>query len=137
MDFRTRYAEFLESLDAIAETHDELTDTEVRERLREVIDYHFVWDRPVGDDFPRCYAMFSDEGDAAVAAAVRAFVIEAAALARDEGIEPGTARHAAIEDPAILTAAGNLYDEYLGSEDEPRAPEPPAPDTLYLSDAEP
>ena len=31
MDFRSRYAAFLDELDAIAETHDELFDTEVRE----------------------------------------------------------------------------------------------------------
>ncbi len=136
MDFRSRYAAFLDELDAIAETHDELFDTEVRERLREVIDYHFGWDQPIGEDFPRVFAMFSDTADALVAAAVRSFIEEACALARAEGISTAAARHAAIEDDTLLGDEGGFGD-YLVDTELTDAPVPPASDALYLSDARP
>lgn len=137
MDFRTCYTDFLERLDAIADTCEELTDTEVRERMREVIEYYFVWDQPIDADFPRCYAMFTETADAQVAAAVHEFVVTARRLAQAEGLAPGAARHAAIEDATIETDAGTMYDEYLGSTDAVTAPVPPAADALYLSDANP
>jgi len=48
MHFRKRYVAFLNELSRLAKTHDELTDTDVRERLHEAINYHFVWNKPMG-----------------------------------------------------------------------------------------
>ena len=58
MEFRKRYVAFLNELSKLAKTHDELTDTDVRERLHEVINYHFVWDKPM-KGFPKRFAMMS------------------------------------------------------------------------------
>ena len=40
------------------EDHDELTDTDVREQLHEVINYHLVWDKPM-KGLPKRFAMMS------------------------------------------------------------------------------
>ncbi len=75
--FRKRYVAFLNELSKLAKTHDELTDTDVRERLHEVINYHFVWGKPM-KGFPKRFAMMSTAADRKVAAVVKKFVVDCA-----------------------------------------------------------
>jgi hypothetical protein len=116
MSFRKRYVAFLAELEKIAKTHDELTDTDVRERLHSVINYYFVWNKATKGPFPKRFAMFSAKADALVHKAVREFVVDAVALAEEERIAPGAARHAALEDAAAKTKRGNSYDVFLAQE---------------------
>lgn len=134
MTFDERYTEFLNALEDAALEHDELTDTEVRERMHEVINWYFVWGNPLDAEFPKRYAMFSAEGDKKVAQAVRAFVEDACRIGAD--LQPGAERHAALENFSIETKAGNSYDWFLGSSDKPVPPERPASDSLYGEYAE-
>ena len=113
MDFRKRYVGYLEQLAKIVRKHDELTDTDVRERLRDVINYHFVWGKPM-KTFPKRFDMMSKSGDRAVASATRAFVLDASKFAKQQGLEPGKTRHALIEDPTAKSRMGG-YDVFLGS----------------------
>ena len=120
-DFRKRYVAYLNRLQAIARKHDELTDTDVRERLHEVIDYFVIWGKPL-TGFPKRYAMMSDSADRAVAEATRAFVVDARKLARTRRASRlGAARHALIEDNSAKSRDGNTYDVYLGSTRQGRA----------------
>lgn len=132
MTFDERYTEFLNALEDIEAEHDELTDTDVRERMHEAINWYFVWGHPMDGDFPQRYAMFSQEGDAWVAKAVRAFVEDACKIAAD--LKPGAERHAALENPNIESKAGNSYDWFLGSSDAPVPLQRPAKDSLYGHD---
>ena len=129
MTFASRYTKFLNTLEEISEEYDELTDTDVRERLHEVINWYFIWGKPVDNDFPKLYGMFSPEGDARVARAVRSFVEEASVIAAN--LEFGMERNATIENPEITTESGNSYDLFLGSADVVLPPRKPASDDLY------
>ncbi|HEU5136638.1 MAG TPA: hypothetical protein VFU13_15935 [Steroidobacteraceae bacterium] len=130
MEFGRLYSAYLNRLQVIARSHDELTDTDVRERLHEVINYFFIWDKPQGR-FPKKFAMMSAGADRAVAAATRAFINEALKFARKSGIEAGAARHALIEDDSVKSRNGDAYDVYLGSSPRVQAAKRPAPDSTY------
>ena len=129
MDFDSVYTAFLNALEHIAEEHDELTDTDVRERLREVINYYFVWANPVDDNFPEKYAMFSEEGDALVAQATRRFIEQAQQVASDVAV--GNARNDLLENSEVETEEGAYFDEFIGSTEEALPEEPPASDAVY------
>lgn len=129
MDFDSVYTEFLNALERIAEEYDELTDTDVRERLREVINYYFVWANPVDEHFPQKYAMFSAQGDALVAQATRRFVEQAQQVASNVAV--GNARNDLLESSEVETEEGACFDEFIGSTDEALPEESPASDTVY------
>lgn len=131
MSFRKRYQQFLNDLETVSAKHGELTDTDVRERLYEVLSYYFVWHKPVGKDFPKRYAMFTKAGDRAVAKTTRSFVVEAKKMAGEANIAPGPERHKILEDESIKTAGGNTYDWFLGSSDAPLPEAKPSPDDDY------
>jgi hypothetical protein len=129
MSFLTTFEKYLNQLEDIADEHDELTDTDVRERLYEVINWYFIWGHPIDKHFPRKYAMFSEVGDKLVEKVTRAFIEAANKEAAD--IPVGEARHALIENPDIETKLGETYDLYLGSSDEVLPAERPASDKIY------
>ena len=95
--FRKRYVAFLNELSKLAKTHDELTDTDVRERLHEVINYHFIWGKPM-KGFAKRFAMMSAAADRKVAAVVKKFVVDARRIAENAAVKAGASRHALIED---------------------------------------
>lgn len=129
MGFDFIYTDYLNELEHIAEEHDELTDTDVRERLRDVINYYFVWGNPVDESFPQKYAMFSAEGDALVAQATRNFVEQAQQAASDVAV--GNARNDLLESAEVETEEGASFDEFIGSTDEALPEEEPASDDVY------
>ena len=132
--FRKRYIAFLNDLSRLAKRHDELTDTDVRERLHEVINYHFVWGKPM-KGFPKRFAMMSLPADRALAAIVKKFVDDARRIAEIDAVKVGAARHVLLEDPAAKTRRGESYDVFLGSSDEVRQSDKPAPDSIYAKAA--
>ncbi len=134
MDFDSIYTDYLNELQRIAETHDELTDTDVRERLRLTLNYYFVWDNALDTAFPQKYAMFSAEGDALVAQATKAFIEQAQQATVD--VAPGDARNALLENSNIETLEGSPYDVFIGSSDETLPEAQPASDAVYGDYAE-
>ena len=130
--FRKRYIAFLNELSRLAKAHDELTDTDVRERLYEVINYHFVWGKAMAG-FPKRFAMMSVAADRALASCVRQFVKDARRLAEDAGIGTGAARHALIEDPSARSRRGETYDVFLGSSEKVLKARKPAPDSRFAT----
>jgi hypothetical protein len=131
MIFLERYIQFLNELESISHNHDELTDTDVRERLREMINYYFVWGNPVGVDFSQRYSMFTPEGDEQVFKAVRSFITEAQAWADNNGIPVGQDRHSLLENQEAITAEGNEYDLFLGFSDDVLSEEKPSSDDIF------
>ncbi len=128
--FRKRYIAFLNELSKLARKHDELTDTEVRERLHEVINYHFVWSKPM-TGFAERYSMMSAAGDRALAPIVKKFVTDARRIADAARIGRGAARHELLQDPAAKSRRGELFDEFLGSSDPVLPARKPTPDSTY------
>lgn len=129
MDFLSVYIEYLNKLESISIEHDEITDTDVRERLHEVINWYFIWGKQLDSSFPEKYAMFSKKGDAKVATATRSFVEKALKIV--ENIPIGQARNDLIEDSNAQTEKGNHYWVFLGSTDEVISAEYPTSDNLY------
>lgn len=129
MEFANIYRGYLNALEEIAEEHEELTDTDVRERLHEVINWYFIWGNPIERDFPLRYSMFSSEGDELVAKATKEFIESARQIVSE--VEIGENRNELIEDFSIETNSGENYDLYLGSAETVLPQEKPASDTVY------
>ena len=70
---------------------------------------NFVWAKPL-DRLPINYAMFSADGDAAVADAVNRFLRAAIPTAEASGVSPGQARLDLLQDHSITTPGGNQFD---------------------------
>ncbi len=103
----------LVSLEKIGEHHEELFDSEVRERIGNAIMDGFIRRRPdseVDNDF----GLFSPEANEAVRSAIVAFLSEANRVC--EGIEFNSFhdRLNAVQDAGVRTNAGNDYDEFFG-----------------------
>lgn len=71
--FEEIYLHYLNELDELSQTYDELTDTDVRERLRDIIDWFFVWGHET-KNFPKRFAMFSSKADKKVRTATLHFI---------------------------------------------------------------
>ena len=129
MTFSEVYTKYLNSLEQIHQKHDEITDTDVRERLHEVINWYFIWGKPLDANFPRRYSMFSAEGDNLVATATQKFIEEALQVASP--IVVGAERHALIEDWSIVVNDGVTFDYFLGSSEDVLPAEKPTDDGIY------
>ncbi|NBI56419.1 hypothetical protein [Photobacterium alginatilyticum] len=129
MNFRAIYEKYLNTLENISNDHEETTDTDVRERLHEVINWYFIWGKSVDSEFPLLYSMFSPEGDALIAQATKNFIEQASEISSK--IPVGAKRNAMIEDSSVLTKSGESYDLYLGSAETVLPAEKPANDDLY------
>jgi hypothetical protein len=115
---------FLDELESIAEKHEEVTDTDVREILHRTLNHFFVWGgRPV-DRLPTDYGMFSTEGNDRVAHAVRTFLERALAVADVQRTPAGKRRLDLLQDPSIRTKSGRQYDDFLGHVESPLPFEP-------------
>jgi hypothetical protein len=125
MTFIGRYIQFLTELEQIDRQHEGLTDTDVRERLHEVINYYFVWGKPIEFDIPRYFFMPTLEGDKALFKVTFSFIIDALVCAGVESLNTAAARHAALEDPSAVAAQENAYWHFLGYSEEIIAPQKP------------
>ena len=119
----TAVAQLFEDLDRIAEEHEELTDTDVREAIHLTLNYYFVWGKP-RDRFPVSFYMFSADGDQLIGGALRRFLDAAEASRELSALPVGQARLDALQDSRIRTQSGRQYDEFMGHLDEPLAARP-------------
>ena len=104
----------LNALDAIAEDHEEVTDTDVRERMRDVVENMLLEPAP-GYVVPDEFGMFEPDGNARVMAALLKFV--AAAKAEAAGLKTRADRLRAFQDEKLTSRDGNYYDDYFGYDD--------------------
>jgi hypothetical protein len=109
---KTALRHALNQLDAIAEEHEEVNDTDVREQIAEAI-YHGFIVQTSSYALPNEFGMFHPAGDAAV----RAVLAEFLSAACSAGISTPQKRLAALQDVSVLSDAGNAYDEYFGHSD--------------------
>jgi hypothetical protein len=112
-----------EQLEQIANEHEELTDTDVREAMHLTLNCYFVWalDR---SQFPRTFGMFSAEGDALVERALRQFLEIAEQSGELSRVPVGQVRLDILQADDIATKGGMQYDEFFGHRDTPLSPDP-------------
>jgi hypothetical protein len=122
----------LNRLDAIAEEHGEVTDTDVREQMYEAVYHGFIVQTP-GYTLPGKFGLFEEDGNTVVRTALSEFIAAACAA----GIAAPADRFAAFQDETVLSDDGNPYDEYFGHSDNfeqltavmspsPKPPPPPS-----------
>jgi hypothetical protein len=104
----------LNAMDKVAEEHEEVGDTAVREQMREAIEKALlapVMRYALPDDF----GMFESKGNARVKAALAKFV-EAAKI-ESGGLTTREDRLRAFQDVDVESRDGSTYDEYFGYDD--------------------
>ena len=104
---------FLERLEFIGESNEELFDTDVRQTMSNVIVDGFVRaeDNHV---FPDEYGMFSAQANSDVKFALEQYVLAANETAKDLNIIEFHDRLAAVQNEQVRTKQGNDYEEFLG-----------------------
>jgi hypothetical protein len=103
---------FLDALESIGVDHEEVYDTDVRERLGEAIERNLI--APGGSvDVPAKLGMFSDEADERVVAALYRYLTAARRRADELGLDEA-ARRTAVWDPEATSTSGATVDEFLG-----------------------
>lgn len=127
MIFQQRYIQFIDELEDISRKHDGVTDTDVRERLREIINYCFVWGNYDELEFPRRFGMPTVEGDFEIFKALNSFVSDTV----DQATEVGQERHSLIEDENVISSEGNEYFYFLGFSELLSEAHKPAPDDFF------
>lgn len=117
----------LDALDRVAEEHDEIYDTDVREQMAEAVMQGWVL-QTEGWELQEDLGLFSDEGNGAVREVLAAF-LESARQGQDaEDLDTPARRLFAFQDPAVKSADGSPYDEYFGHRDALEDPYEPPPD---------
>lgn len=110
---KTALKELLDALDQVCEQHEELGDTDVRERMAEAIEKAFALKEP-GYRLPRRFGMFSRQGDAKVRAALVAFLMHPEVALATRTLETPEARLAAFQDGTVTSSRGSTFDTYFG-----------------------
>jgi hypothetical protein len=103
---------FLDALEAIGAEHEEVYDTDVRERLAAVIEQRLIV-KSSEVDVPDELGMFSPEGNQLVRAALVTYLDEAAPRADALNLDEA-ARRAAVWDGEAVSTNGMPVDEFLG-----------------------
>jgi hypothetical protein len=103
---------FLDALEAVGIEHEEVYDTDVRERLAAVIDQRLITKANV-DDVPDELGMFSPQGNLLVPAALVSYLAEAGTRADELNLDE-RARRAAVWDGEAASSNGMPVDEFLG-----------------------
>ena len=121
---------FLQNLSDISLRFQDVTDTDVREALFRVINFHFIWDLRLPSE-PKRFMMLNPDGDRAVATAVNQFFLQ---LSDSDAslLSPGIERHNFIHNHAVRTDDGLDYERFLGT-GELTPPKVPLP-TLYFTE---
>ena len=110
--------QLLNEFDRIAQTYEEIGDTDVREQIRDALNDGYVTPK---DDFelPETFGMFEPDGNAQVGAALRQFLAAANKIAAQrKNLQTAKGRLRSIQDENVTSDAGTLYDEYWGYVDE-------------------
>ena len=109
---RAALVRFLDALEAIGAEHEEVYDTDVRERLAAVIEQRLIT-KPHDVDVPDELGMFSVEGNRLVREALVSYLAEAAPRADALNLDEA-ARRAAVWDGEAASSNGTPVDEFLG-----------------------
>src|SRR5688572_18661759 len=101
---------FLDALESIGVDHEEVYDTDVRERLAEAIERNLI--APGASvNVPAKLGMFSDEADERVVAALHRYLTDARRRADELGLDEA-ARRTAVWDPEAASTSGATVDEF-------------------------
>ena len=110
--------QLLNEFDRIAQTYEEIGDTDVREQIRVALNDGYVTPKD-GFELPETFGMFEAEGNAQVGAALRQFLAAANKIAAQrKNLQTAKGRLRSIQDENVTSDAGTLYDEYWGYVDE-------------------
>lgn len=112
------------ALERLESSFGELTDTDVTEALAKTLNFYFVWGQVDRRGTPVSYAMFSPEGDAAVARAVDEFLERAKEHLVEFPIPTGQMRHDVLRDLELKTESGSTCERFIGVVDEPLPADP-------------
>lgn len=113
-ELRAALLDLLESLEAIGTEHEEVYDTDVRERMSEAVYKAFLNPVP-GYQLPLEFGMFEPNANAAVRAAISGYVERAAARAAVLALSDPKARLAAFQDEDVMTRGEEQYpDDFFG-----------------------
>ncbi|MEM1117825.1 MAG: hypothetical protein AAF845_03595 [Bacteroidota bacterium] len=104
----------LDALDAVSEEHGEIGDTVVREQMFDTVYAHVVQPHLGAErEVPASFGMFSDAANAAVRAALVAFLADPEVVAVRESAT-AQQRLDAFQNPEVASASGTVYDDYFG-----------------------
>ena len=105
--------QMLDALDEISDQHEELGDTDVRERMAVAIHKSFLLPQ-AGYTLPAKFGMFSKDGNAKVREALRRFLNHPEVVTAAKLLRTPEARLVAFQDVSVTSAKGTHYDEYFG-----------------------
>lgn len=112
--------ELLKRLMTLEESHGEISDTEVRERLDDAVHHGFLIPTP-GYQLPDKFAMYSPEGDRAVRDALAWFLPAASAAALAEGLSTFHERLEAFQNLDVTVGPQQVcYNDFFGWADPKR-----------------
>jgi hypothetical protein len=112
--------QLLRGLDQIFDRHDEVGDTDVRERMFVAILNGFI--KPVkGYKLPAKLGMFSDEGNALVRSVLQEFLAHPEIVVARKRLKSPEDRLNAFQDNDVETAKGTNISEYFGYRSKPVA----------------
>jgi hypothetical protein len=103
----------LEDLDRVSNVSEEISDTDVRERMWEAVEKAFINPRR-GYVLPKEFGMFTQRGNARVREALRLFIQRASLWAGRNRVSSPKARLAAFQDPEVASRKGSHYDDFFG-----------------------
>ncbi|MDR1141258.1 MAG: immunity 26/phosphotriesterase HocA family protein [Planctomycetaceae bacterium] len=107
----------LNRLDTIAQSHGEVTDTDVRDVLHSVVWEGFI-DMKKNYSLPDNFAMFSKSGNKKVRTAIEKFLESVRTLSSEiPALKDKESRFEAFQDIEIQSKEGSTYDEYFGDSD--------------------
>ncbi len=115
----------LNALDKVGEDFEEVTDTAVREQMRDAVEKGLL-DPVPGYQLSDAFGMFEPEGNAKVKVALAKFLTAARAEAEAAGLKTRADRLRAFQDIDVESRDGNTYDEYFGYDDSLEQAEPGA-----------
>lgn len=108
--------QLLDALDELAEGgHDEVTDTDVRERMHEAV-FRTLVDPQADYQLPDEFGMFSPEGNREVKAILSKFITHPE-FADAKKLPSPKERLDVFQDVEVESVGGNTYDEYFGYND--------------------
>ncbi|SRR6266567_2488767 len=110
--------QFLGVLDKIFENHEEVGDTDVREKMYDAIHKGYIKPRS-GYTLPTRFGMFSDRGDDLVHAAIQKFLTHPEVVAARKSLKTPEARLNAFQDNDVESSEGTTCFEYFGHTDKP------------------
>lgn len=105
--------DLLTNLERIGDDHEELFDSEVREQAGNVLMDLFVR-QAIDCEIPVSLGMSNDQGNAVLRAAIMQFVDCATPICDAYGVAGFHDRLSLLQDNAVLTIAGNDYDDFIG-----------------------